>query len=385
MEKKEYLTEFLQKQYSEQQNYDEILKKIKGGKDMRKRKILNIAAVLLIVIIVSVMSPNIYAQIKWRIEYKEYQQREINYGSATINQAVKDYEQNIFMDYIYKEDIGVKINSLIITNDYFKMDVDFKIPESIEINTDTFSYGFAVYDENNKIYGVSNRITVGRGESDYWRKLYEELDIKYDKKDVFAVQLEDSAQTGVESSTRGNIIASTAMTSNVGFPNSRKLYIRIFDIGYNLIEFNEQKTDVIAVDDVNITDAEWNIEVEIPEEFYNRQTIELKMNEDVEGVELTKAELTETGLTVKVKLEGLVDAVMEGRNKTLDDFNNDINQRIHIEDEAGNVYNNINLGTTEQEGEVKMKFNISKKDLEKGLILCVKVRDKEHRINLINI
>ena len=239
------LKNYLNEKYSKENNYYEILQKVKGSGNMKKRKILNIAAILLIVIMLGALTPSIYAKIQWNIEYQEYENRPINYGSATINEAIQEYEKNIQMDYIYKNDIGIKIDSLILTNDYFKINVNFKLPEDIELNTQTFRYGFAVYDENGNIYGIQERMLFKDEKVPYWEKLYKELGTNYDKKDVFAVQLKDSSGMGVITSQKGNIIAYTEMTSNKGFPKSKKLYIRIFDIGYDLMELNEEKTQML--------------------------------------------------------------------------------------------------------------------------------------------
>ena len=386
MQQNEYLTRYLKQQFDRQQNYDQILKKVKGSGYMNKKRILNIVAILLVVIIVAAMSPSIYAQIKWNIEYKEYQNREISYGSGAVDEAIKEYEKNVAMDYVYKDNIGVKIDSIMITDDYFKMNVNFRIPEDIEINTDTFVYGFAVYDENDNIYGVSGGMFYGSKNdegSDYWKKLYKELDIKYDKKDVFAVQLNDSTSTGVVTSTRGNIITSTTMTSNKGFPKSKKLYIRIFKIGYNLIQFNEEKTQVVATDSVILTNQEWNFDIEIPEEFYNRETINLKISNEIDGFELTKAEVTETGMVLNVKLKGLVEAIMEGREQTVQELQNAVNEIIHVEDKNGDKYNNINMGTTENKDEVKLKFDISKNDFkENEFYLCIRLENNNYKLKL---
>lgn len=386
MQQNKYLTRYLKQQFDRQQNYDQILKKVKGSGYMNKKRILNIAAILLVVIIVAAMSPSIYAQIKWNIEYKEYQNREISYGSGAVDEAIKEYEKNVAMDYVYKDNIGVKIDSIMITDDYFKMNVNFRIPEDIEINTDTFVYGFAVYDENDNIYGVSGGMFYGSKNdegSDYWKKLYKELDIKYDKKDVFAVQLNDSTSTGVVTSTRGNIITSTTMTSNKGFPKSKKLYIRIFKIGYNLIQFNEEKTQVVATDSVILTNQEWNFDIEIPEEFYNRETINLKISNEIDGFELTKAEVTETGMVLNVKLKGLVETIMEGREQTVQELQNAVNEIIHVEDKNGDKYNNINMGTTENKDEVKLKFDISKNDFkENEFYLCIRLENNNYKLKL---
>lgn len=377
------LKNYLNEKYSKENNYYEILQKVKGSGNMKKRKILNIAAILIIVIMLGALTPSIYAKIQWNIEYQEYENRPINYGSATINEAIQEYEKNIQMDYIYKNDIGIKIDTLILTNDYFKINVNFKLPEDIELNTQTFRYGFAVYDENGNIYGIQERMLFKDEKVPYWEKLYKELGINYDKKDVFAVQLKDSSGMGVITSQKGNIIAYTQMTSNKGFPKSKKLYIRIFDIGYDLMELNEEKTQMLSAQNVNITNDEWIIELNIPEEFYTRQSINLKLANEVEGLKISKAELTKTALVMKVEQEGLRKAVMDGRNLSEEEFTDKINKAIHIEDEQGNTYNYTNLSTTENPEEIQLKFSLSQKDISKKLYLCVKINGKDYKVELI--
>lgn len=383
MLKSKLLKNYLNEKYSKENNYYEILQKVKGSGNMKKRKILNIAAILLIVIMLGALTPSIYAKIQWNIEYQEYENRPINYGSATINEAIQEYEKNIQMDYIYKNDIGIKIDSLILTNDYFKINVNFKLPEDIELNTQTFRYGFAVYDENGNIYGIQERMLFKDEKVPYWEKLYKELGTNYDKKDVFAVQLKDSSGMGVITSQKGNIIAYTQMTSNKGFPKSKKLYIRIFDIGYDLMELNEEKTQMLSAQNVNITNDEWIIELNIPEEFYTRQSINLKLANEVEGLKISKAELTKTALVMKVEQDGLRKAVMDGRNLSEEEFTNKINEAIHIEDEQGNTYNYTNLSTTENPEEIQLKFSLSTKDISKRLYLCVKINGKDYKVELI--
>ena len=383
MLKSKLLKNYLNEKYSKENNYYEILQKVKGSGNMKKRKILNIAAILLIVIMLGALTPSIYAKIQWNIEYQEYENRPINYGSATINEAIQEYEKNIQMDYIYKNDIGIKIDSLILTNDYFKINVNFKLPEDIELNTQTFRYGFAVYDENGNIYGIQERMLFKDEKVPYWEKLYKELGTNYDKKDVFAVQLKDSSGMGVITSQKGNIIAYTQMTSNKGFPKSKKLYIRIFDIGYDLMELNEEKTQMLSAQNVNITNDEWIIELNIPEEFYTRQSINLKLANEVEGLKISKAELTKTALVMKVEQDGLRKAVMDGRNLSEEEFTNKINEAIHIEDEQGNTYNYTNLSTTENPEEIQLKFSLSTKDISKRLYLCVKINEKDYKVELI--
>lgn len=382
---KQNFKEYVNSQFDCDTNYHMILNKVKGSGNMKKKKILNIAAVLLVILILGAMAPGIYASIKWNIEYKEYQNRKVDYGLGSIKTTVDEYGANIDMEYVYQDNIGVKVDSLIITNDYFKMGIDFKLPEETTINTDTFTYGFAVYDENNNIYGVFERIKIGEEiKSQYGKKLYKELGINYDKNDISAIEYQDSCQgASVTTSEKGHIITESSMTSGKGFPKSRKIYIRIFDVGYSLYNFDEVNRKMLAVENVTLSDAEWILEVEVPEEFYERETIKLKVNEKIPGLELTKAEVTETGTQMKVKLEGMLDIISAGREQSVEEFDNAVHNAIHIEDEKGNVYYNLGLATTGNQEEVKMTFDISKKDInQQSYYLCLNIKGEEYKAKL---
>ena len=184
-------------------------------------------------------------------------------------------------------------------------------------------------------------------------------------------------------SEKGYLSTTCSMTSEKGFPKSKKLYIRIFDIGYSLYHFDEEARKMLAVENRTISDAEWILEVNVPEEFYQREMIELKMAEEIEGLELTKAEVTETGLSVKVKHEDMMKIIEEGMNQPTEEFDEAVHNAIHIEDGAGNKYYNFGLGTTGNQGEVKMKFDINKEQItEKTYYICTHVRGEDKKVKL---
>ena len=65
-------------------------------------KWLKVAAVFMVIVLLGASMPTIYAQIKWNIEYKEFENRPVEYGSASIKQAMEQgYEKNIDMEYVY--------------------------------------------------------------------------------------------------------------------------------------------------------------------------------------------------------------------------------------------------------------------------------------------
>ena len=129
---------------------------------MNKKKILNVISIFLFAVIILGTSTSIYAKKQWEISFKEYQNRDYTLTLATIIDAEEsDYNENIKMDYIFQDNIGVKINSLLMTDGYLESNVEFKFPENLELNSETFTYGFAVYDENNNVYAIAPRIHLG--------------------------------------------------------------------------------------------------------------------------------------------------------------------------------------------------------------------------------
>lgn len=367
--------------FSKEDNYHAILKKIKEESTMKEKKnlkILRIAAVFLTVLILGVAAPQIYGKIKWNIEYKEYEQRKTTYGSASIQQAVEaGYAENIQMDYIYQDEIGVKINSLMITDDYFEMIVDIKLPEEIEVNTDTLSYGFAVYDENNNIYGVLERFHTGTNKVyNYNQKLYQELGLPKNTLPLFS-----SCGTGLVSAKKGNIIEKTKISSAKGFPKSKELYIRIFDIGYDITEMNKEKHKIIAAEDFQISDAEWNIKIDVPEKFYERKTVNLGIQNQIEGFEIEKFEATDTRTTLIAKIEGLEDLIWAGKDMESSEFSKALNESIYITDKDGKIYYQKDLGMVKET--FKMFFDINTNGLDVDLFLNVKINGQLYTSQII--
>ncbi len=74
---------YMQSEFNKNVNYKKIIikeRKVVKMKDFRK-KIINIAACIAIIVIIGTVSPKIYAKIQWDIKFKEYQNR--NYIEET--------------------------------------------------------------------------------------------------------------------------------------------------------------------------------------------------------------------------------------------------------------------------------------------------------------
>ena len=384
--------EFAKEKFDKEKNYNAIISKVKEGNTMKnkttKYKILNIAAIFIVAIIVASLTPSIYAKIQWNIQFKEYQNREYETGSGTIKEAEESgYGQDIDMEYITQDGIDVKVDSIMITDDYFKANINFKFAEGIEVNSNTFDFGVAVYDEQKNVYGVSTRMHLGTNEKyDYYTiNMYKEIGVEYNKRDVYAIQLSDEKQGGIVSvdEENRNIISKVEMKSSKGFPKSKKLYIRVFDLGYFMANIDRNNSKNNVVESFTISDAEWDFEIDVPDKFYERQTIELKLKEDIPGVEIEKIAVSEVGLLIRAKIEGLNDIVFSGKDMTSEEWQKVRNETINITDGEGNIYYENSMGTLQGKDWVALNYSINKNTLEKRLFFNVKVNGKQYSSELV--
>ena len=152
------MKEYLENINNKNSNYEEILKKEKKTKFSGK-KLASIVAVFVAVVALGTASTQIYAKIQWDIKFKEYQNREYEQGSGNIKEAFESgYGEVVDMDYIEQDGIKAKVDSLIITDDYFGANINFQFDENIKLNSETFQFAFAVYDESKNVYGIFTRM-----------------------------------------------------------------------------------------------------------------------------------------------------------------------------------------------------------------------------------
>ncbi len=359
--------EFCEKVYNKENNYSSICSKIKGGSGMKK-KIFNIVAMLIIAVIVGTTAKGVYAKIVWNIAYEEYRNRNVITKSIAIDETAKNkYSENLNMEYMYQDGIGIKLNSIMITNDYCQIDFDIKLEEEISKFEEKIRYGIAIYDENNNIYIIHE---WKHEKNLYMKKLYKEL--------------------GLKSNNSNNILQSSAsfksskltMTSDVGFPKSKKLYVRMFDIGYEDFEIDPKTLKDIYHNDIYLSDSEWQFEIDIPEKFYERTEIELKLLEEAKGIKLNKAELTETALTMNIEIDQMREFLLDGKDMEKEEFDKLRNAAFYISDEDDNIYMAIDFGTGEG-NEINARFGIGKEILNKKIFLNISLNNIQEKIELI--
>lgn len=347
---------------NQNENYEAICSKMQTKNNIKKI-INNVAAVIVLAITFGVATTTIYAKRAWDIEYKEYENRNINYTNVSLENSKIE---NLDMEYSYQNGIGVKIDSIVKTPDTLLMNINFDINNFSNINTDTLSFGYAVFDENNNIYNISERLKLGAGEKwSYAQKLCRELNLKYKPSKFLPTVLTNGGKLPtIIKSKAGNIIFETENNSYIGYPESEKLYIRIFDIGFVMSDSNVKENGEIIfseVEDFELSNCEWQFEIEIPKEFYKDSFIELKPIKELEDFEIKKAILSETALMLEINHDySIIDT-----------------KHIRLVDEMGNNYSGGIASSNDNK--LEMLFYVNKKDFKETLIL--KIEDTEHNIN----
>lgn len=383
MKNKIYLDEI----HNQDKNYEKILLKMKGVMHM-KRKILNMAAIFVVVLLVGATSSSLYAKIKWNIAFEEYQNRPVGEAKGNLDEVREsDYAEVLNMDYVTQDGIGVKVDSILLTDDCLDANISFQFAEEKEVNSQTFCYGFAVYDENKNIYGIFARTRVGDKKDKTTPFIYQELGIKYDKNDVFAVQLDESAGTGlIEVNETDRIIRNNInIRAKDAFPQSKKIYIQIFDLGYDMYDMssiNEKKHTIDTKESFDLTDAKWLFEIDVPEKFYERNTIELKLDKEIPDFEIEKATISQTGLMLIFKSRAYRDLITNGKDMTGKEFTDSMNAMFHITNGEGKVYQEISGGTRGEES-YKMTFDAGTKDWEKKLFVNFTIDGKTYTSELV--
>lgn len=367
--------EFSEEKFSRLNNFNIIMSKVKEKKSMRKISILEVAAVFIAVIIIGCVTPTIYAKIQFEIQFKEYQDREFETGLATLKDVTENgYVENIEMDYLTQENIGLKVNSLLMTNSHLEIKLDFKFPDNAEVDSEKFSYGYAIYDENKNIYGVVPREHIDDSEQFVTRTklLYKDIGVEYNSKDLFAIQLNSGSQIQNVSAQNYNIISKITMDSLKKFPKSKKLFIRIFDLGFYMYDEN-----ALYDTDFKVADVEWIFELDIPEKFYDIEIVEMTLKDEIPGVKVNEIIVDDVKMRVNLDIEGFVEYV----TKLSKERPEELFDMITISDEEGKVYSHYSGGA--YNNNVIRDFEINKNMLDKKLFLNIQLNDIRYTSELI--
>lgn len=353
------------------------IENLESRKERRKStifKLTSIAATFLIVgMTIQVSAKQYYERKAW----EEFQDREITFGMGSVEQAVDNgYKENIEMEYVYQDGIGIKMNSLVLSDTNLQLGIDFSFEKEIDTSSNykEFMYSMIIYDENNQVY-LTN--TYGWGASKKYEHYFEhfckEHQIAKPSSVYDTINYNDTASYGYSTYTKDRVVANVQATSKKGFPKARKLKVQILDLRYYEMIPEEKKSKSEP-----ISNAIWNLEIEVPEQFYQRSNIEYILEKPIAGIQLEKAIVSETSMAFIATIDGFDEVV----DRKYDDTTQRIKQSLSVIDENGKQYfPEANFGCSKDR--IETNFSINKDIVTEKLYLKVAIQEKIHTLTLI--
>ncbi len=368
-----YLKDYVESKNNKQSNYEQILSKVEGVSKMNilKMKFTRIIATAVALVMIFIGIPQTYAKIKWNAEFTEFK----NISKEVITGQKID-EELVEMDYIEKNGIRARVESIVASVDEIKIKLAFEIDDNIEVNSKSLEYSFAIYDENNNVYTVYNSNRTTKRDS-LPELIYSELGVKYNKNDIYAIQYANNSSNGNISAEGRKITNEIQLGSLKGFPKSRKLYVRILDLGYSMVDRDSKEFE-----QVKITNESWIFEINIPDKFFYASTYELKLSTEIDGFNPIKIAVSDTGLIISAKDKYISNKVGNGYKLSVEEFAKMRDELIYITDSLENKYNLIDL--TSNDNEVNVKFDATRKNLDENkLYLNIAKDGKLYKTELI--
>ena len=371
-------------EYDKEKNYTIIMNRIN-----EKRKtyyIKTIAASVLFFIIAGLLGNGIYAKIQWNIQYKEY----LNVDRGVTSLSVKESESSgnlvkIDDQYNYKNNIGLKIDNLFISDDELELDVFIDLSKIDNFRSDTLGFGYIIYDENNSIIGAYTRKGWEYSKfnslkkcfsTNYFKKFMKEKNISYKEHDLVKLMNYNSCSEKLIESTNKIVTQRILISSeNRKIPKSQKIYIRIFDLGYAV---SDSKT--LDYEDFELCkNEEWNYDIIIPDKIYSRDNLFLMVENTTSKAKITTASISESRLIIE--FNGFEST--EEYNKFVESNDNDY-FRLYLEDQNGNVINysqNIGGYAPNEELTYKCYFDLNKNNfIENYYTLHYCENDNEYEV-----
>lgn len=302
-----------------------------------------------IIILALVTIPIGYVQAQKNI--LQFPNREPTYILNSISEAITDgYVETLNMEYIYSDGVGLKIDSLMVSDNDINLVFNFKINDEINLNEKNLKFGYLLYNENNEVYYVERDTNIN-----FLKDFMKKNKLKNES------NIENhllASQSTYITNTNENVIVSSLIYAKDYFPKAKKLYIDVVGIGYDN-EWNKYK---------KLSNSRWLIELDIPEKFYESEPKKYELKEPIEDLKLEEFFISDTSSTCI--------AVIDGINKS--------GYSISVIDGYGNEYKANERSFSGLNGDkVTCRFPIRKTDITDKMYLKIIINENEEILELV--
>ena len=201
-----------------------------------------------------------------------------------------------------------------------------------------------IYDENDNIIYCYDYET--------YKEFCKKKNIAYDKTEI-ECYADVLGNQKIETSSQINKTL-YAFNTTKGFPKSRKLYIE-----FNSVYFDRDKNNKVK--------GRWNLELNLNEQFYNREEIKYELETQNEDIELISANVTETMMRIRYKIKDIENIKPSSIS-------------MYLEDDNGNRYdmNKIDSSIIINNDVISTAFPIHIKENLEYLILYISIDKQEY-------
>lgn len=308
-------------------------------------------------------------------------------SNGIIQMAEDGYIQNTDMDFIEDNGISIKIDSILM--DDYNLDIVFEVKtkENIKPIYNIEISDLIISDENNNIiYCSYDRV-------DLYEDFCKKHNIEFSNKNMHNNYTNEGYQTEVIERT-DNSVKFLYKLYSTGYPKSKKL---IFDFkNINIISSVENITNNRVSQNLK---GKWNIEVDLPEVFYNRKNLiySVKDKSDKKSNIILKEA---TGTYTEMHIELTIKKFRKGYKPTeegLDNLLKEISENTEndiiatLENQNGKIFEIVTLNreggngrTYHSNGDVTCYFTfpITRDEYTNILKLNLTIKGKKTTINL---
>ncbi len=308
-------------------------------------------------------------------------------SQGIIQMAEDGYIQNIDMNFIEDNGISIKIDSILMDDYNLYIVFEVKTKENIEPIFNIEISDLIISDENNNIiYCSYDRV-------DLYEDFCKKHNIEFSNKNMHNNYTNEGYQTEVIERT-DNSVKFLYKLYSTGYPKSKKL---IFDFkNINIISNVENITNNRVSQNLK---GKWNIEVDLPEVFYNRKNLiySVKDKSDKKSNVILKEA---TGTYTEMHIELTIKKFRKGYKPTEEGLDNLLKEILEntendiiatLENQNGKIFEIVTLNkeggngrTYHSNGDVTCYFTfpITRDEYTNILKLNLTIRDKKTTINL---
>ncbi len=272
----------LSEEIEKPKSYEDIIKNTLNNQNnntyYKYKKIIKKVACFILVIVLAtsvIFAKDILAYIRYLLK--------TNSSKGEQTAIDNGYIEEVNMKYINSNGVNVRVSEILMDDYNLSILFNIEIPETegVESIYNVKLSNLIITDEQNNV------LVLALENSERYEEFYKENNIQERNRNI---AYNKGAYYGEIITSYGRTIEYKYMTYSEEFPKSKKINIS-FD---KIVLSNKNSYDKTVIE------GEWNIEVNLPEEMYNRETLIYNAKNSTEDILITSAKVSNTATKIEL-------------------------------------------------------------------------------------